>query len=144
VTFTISVEELTKAIQPVPLSRPPTSIRVLIVEDNLINQQVLTRQLQLAGFQTTVANHGAECLEILDSSFNIILMDVEMPVMDGIQAATEIRRREGDGKHIPIIAVTGNARIEQIERALSVGMDHVITKPYSRKDLVDRIQELLS
>jgi len=65
-------------------------------------------------------------------------------VMDGIQAATEIRRREGDGKHIPIIAVTGNARIEQIERALSVGMDHVITKPYSRKDLVDRIQELLS
>ena len=116
VTFTISIEELTKALQPVPLSRPPTSIRVLIVEDNLINQQVLTRQLQLAGFQTTVANHGAECLEILDSSFNIILMDVEMPVMDGIQATVEIRRREGDGKHIPIIAVTGNARIEQIER----------------------------
>jgi len=65
-----------------------------------------------------VANHGAECLDLLDISFDVILMDIEMPVMDGIQAASEIRRRETDGKlsHIPIIAVTGNARIEQIER----------------------------
>jgi CheY-like chemotaxis protein len=149
VTFSISVEPSTKPALP---SRSPNSkvIHVLIVDDNLINQQVLTRQLQLAGFQTTVANHGAECLEILNNSVDIILMDIEMPVMDGIQAALEIRRREADGPHIPIIAITGNARIEQIERgqsldclltvALSVGMDHVITKPYSKKDLVDRIQ----
>jgi CheY-like chemotaxis protein len=80
------------------------------------------RQLQLAGFLTTVTNHGGECLEILESSLpgsiDIILMDIEMPVMDGIQAASEIRRREGerDLKQMPIIAVTGNARMEQIER----------------------------
>jgi CheY-like chemotaxis protein len=78
----------------------------------------LARQLHLAGFRTTVANHGAECLELLDISFDVILMDIEMPVMDGIQAASEIRRREAKGHlpHIPIIAVTGNARIEQIDR----------------------------
>lgn len=120
VTFPIAVEQLSKASTTAPPTCPPTSKHVLIVEDNLINQQVLTRQLQLAGFQTTVANHGAECLEILDGSFDIILMDVEMPVMDGIQAALEIRRREADGKHIPIIAVTGNARIEQIERGIAL------------------------
>jgi CheY-like chemotaxis protein len=79
------------------------------------------RQLQLAGFLTTVANHGGECLEILESSlgsFDIILMDIEMPIMDGIQTASEIRRREGEGNlpQLPIIAVTGNARMEQIER----------------------------
>ena len=77
-----------------------------------------------------------------------------MPVMDGIQAASEVRQRETDGNlpHIPIIAVTGNARMEQIENgqspdsfltvALSVGMDHVVTKPYSKKDLIDKIREL--
>jgi len=79
------------------------------------------RQLQLAGFLTTVANHGGECLEVLESSltsFDIILMDIEMPVMDGIETTAEIRRREaiGDVPQMPIIAVTGNARMEQIER----------------------------
>jgi CheY-like chemotaxis protein len=84
----------------------------------------LTRQLQLAGFRTAVANQGVECLEILgralkeNSSFDIILMDMEMPVMDGIAAATEIRRLEGEGKlaHTPIIAVTSNVRKDHIER----------------------------
>jgi CheY-like chemotaxis protein len=79
------------------------------------------RQLQLAGFLTSVTNHGGECLEALESlpgSFDIVLMDIEMPVMDGIQTASEIRRREGVGNlaPLPIIAVTGNARMEQIER----------------------------
>ena len=86
------------------------------------------RQLQLAGFRTAVANHGAECLEILErvlkesSSFDIILMDLEMPVMDGITAASEIRRLESEGKlaHTPIIAVTGNARKEYIERGFKL------------------------
>jgi len=71
-----------------------------------------------------VANHGAECLEVLEhplegsSSFDIILMDIEMPVMDGIAAVSEIRRLESEGilSHTPIIAVTGNARKEHIER----------------------------
>jgi CheY-like chemotaxis protein len=79
------------------------------------------RQLQLAGFLTTVTNHGGECLEVLESSLasiDIILMDIEMPVMDGIQTTSKIRRREVDGNlpQLPIIAVTGNARKEQIER----------------------------
>ena len=74
-----------------------------------------------------MANHGAECLEILErfkgteNSFDVVLMDLEMPVMDGIQAATEIRRLEGDGKlaRMPIIAVTGNAGKQHIKRGTS-------------------------
>lgn len=86
------------------------------------------RQLQLAGFRTALANHGVECLELLEralkenSLFDIILMDIEMPVMDGITAASEIRRLEGEGKlaRTPIIAVTGNARKEHIERGFKL------------------------
>jgi len=79
------------------------------------------RQLQFAGFLTTVANHGGECLEVLESSLSpidIVLLDIEMPVMDGFQAASEIRIRETNRNlpHLPVIAVTGNARMEQIER----------------------------
>jgi CheY-like chemotaxis protein len=74
----------------------------------------------MAGFQTAVANHGVECLEMLDgAAFDIILMDVEMPVMDGISAASEIRKREAAGDlpgRTPIIAVTGNARREYVDK----------------------------
>jgi CheY-like chemotaxis protein len=80
---------------------------------------VLTRQLELAGFKT--ANHGQECLEMLadGSGIDIILMDIEMPVMDGISAAEQIRQLEAEGKfnRIPIIAVTGNARGQYIEQS---------------------------
>jgi two-component system, sensor histidine kinase and response regulator len=80
----------------------------------------LTRQLQLAGFETAVANHGLECLEILDSStFDVILMDLFMPQMSGLEATAEIRRREASGQYpsrTPVIAVTGNARTEYVDK----------------------------
>jgi CheY-like chemotaxis protein len=85
----------------------------------------LTRQLQLAGFKTEVANHGVECLDILEEAvetkdkFDIILMDLEMPIMNGIVATEEIREREASGKlsgRIPIIAVTGNARAGYMDK----------------------------
>jgi CheY-like chemotaxis protein len=121
----------------------------------------LTRQLQQAGFQTEVANHGRECLDILDRSlgedrsFDIILMDIEMPVMGGIATAAELRKWEVAGKlpaHIPVIAVTGNARREHIERgtslllvltlASSVGIDYFVVKPYEKQELIKKIHEL--
>jgi len=82
----------------------------------------------LAGFKTAVANHGIECLEILDeaaktkTTFDIILMDLEMPIMNGIVATEEIRQRETSGKfsgRIPIIAVTGNARAGYMDKGAS-------------------------
>lgn len=129
-----------------PNSSPPlpnasmldySKMKVLIVEDNLVNQRVLEKQLKNIGFITEVANHGGEALEILKASqfwkgqektssdLAIILMDLEMPVMDGLTCSRTIRDLEDDGmivRHVPIIAVTANARLEQIESAISAGM----------------------
>jgi len=131
---------VTPASSPTP---PPSSklehnkVKVLIVEDNLVNQRVLQKQLRNLGFMTELANHGGEALEFLKTSrfwsgqeragieLSVILMDLEMPVMDGLTCARIIRDFEADGtivKHVPIIAVTANARLEQIETAISAGM----------------------
>jgi signal transduction histidine kinase/CheY-like chemotaxis protein/PAS domain-containing protein len=114
---------------------PP--LDVLIVEDNLVNQKVLQKQLRNCGNNTHVANHGGEALDTLRNSrfwagreangfhISIILMDLEMPVMDGMTCARRIRELERDGvivQHIPIIAVTAYARPEQIESAKAAGI----------------------
>lgn len=114
-----------------------SQLRILIVEDNLVNQRVLQKQLINLGFMTEVANHGGEALDILKTSkfwtgrekdgvdLAVILMDLEMPIMDGLTCARKIREFEVDGtivSHVPIIAVTANARLEQIETALTAGM----------------------
>ena len=114
------------------------SLKFLIVEDNLVNQKVLTKQLRNLGCIVHVANHGQECLDRLrESTFwkgyrgkdqleiGVILMDQEMPIMDGLTCTKEIRKYEAKGdvvSHIPIIAVTANARSEQIDTAIDAGM----------------------
>ena len=95
-----------------------------------INQKVLTRQLQIAGFQTAVAYHGLECLKLLERTakgerhrFDLILLDYIMPLLNGIETAMEIRRREKSGEfsgHTPIIMVSGNARREYVEEGQSI------------------------
>ena len=112
-------------------------LKILVVEDNLVNQRVLSKQLKNMGCVVHVANHGGECLDRLrESTFwkdkrgkeieiSVILMDQEMPVMDGLTCTKEIRRLEETGdvtSHVPIIAVTANARSEQINTAMDVGM----------------------
>ena len=116
---------------------PKTALKILIVEDNLVNQKVLSKQLRNMGCIVHVANHGGECLDRLrESTFwngngrngleiSVILMDQEMPVMDGLTCTKEIRKLEEKGEvisHVPIIAVTANARSEQIDTAMDVGM----------------------
>ncbi|KAL7620364.1 hypothetical protein AAE478_009359 [Parahypoxylon ruwenzoriense] len=131
---------------------------VLIVEDNLVNQRVLQRSLRNVGNNTKVANHGGEALEVLQQSrfwsgkedtgddISVILMDLEMPVMDGMTCARKIRELEMEGtivSHIPIIAVTAYARPEQIENAKAAGVDDVISKPFRIPDLMPRIEQLV-
>lgn len=116
---------------------PKDTLKILIVEDNLVNQKVLSKQLRNMGCIVHVANHGGECLDRLrESTFwkgngrdgleiSVILMDQEMPVMDGLTCTKEIRKLEEKGdvvRHVPIIAVTANARSEQIDTAMDVGM----------------------
>ncbi len=113
------------------------TLKILIVEDNLVNQKVLSKQLRNMGCIVHVANHGGECLDRLrESTFwkrngrngleiSVILMDQEMPIMDGLTCTKEIRKLEERGdvvSHVPIIAVTANARSEQIDTAMDVGM----------------------
>ena len=114
-----------------------STLKILIVEDNIVNQKVLSKQLRNMGCIVHVANHGGECLDRLrESTFwkengrdgleiSVILMDQEMPVMDGLTCTKEIRKLEEKGdvvSHVPIIAVTANARSEQIDTAMNVGM----------------------
>ena len=116
---------------------PKDTLKILIVEDNLVNQKVLSKQLRNMGCVVHVANHGGECLDRLrESTFwkekgrdgleiSVILMDQEMPIMDGLTCTKEIRKLEEKGQvisHVPIIAVTANARSEQIDTAMDVGM----------------------
>lgn len=116
---------------------PKDPLKVLIVEDNLVNQKVLGKQLRNMGCVVHVANHGVECLDRLKEStfwtgkerdgieISVVLMDQEMPVMDGLTCTKEIRKLEAKGdvtSHVPIIAVTANARSEQIDRAMEGGM----------------------
>jgi len=137
-------------------SAAPLKKKVLIVEDNLVNQKVLSKQLKNLGTEVHVANHGGEALEKLRQStycteggtleLGVVLMDQEMPVMDGLTCTKMIRQLEREGKirgHVPIIAVTANARNEQIQTALDVGMDDVVSKPFRIPELVPKIEELM-
>ncbi|KAL5434893.1 hypothetical protein PMIN06_011261 [Paraphaeosphaeria minitans] len=126
-------------------------VKVLIVEDNLVNQRVLAKQLKNIGMHVAVANHGVEALDYLrktkycipDEGFatqelSLILMDWEMPVMDGLTCVREIRKLQARGiikGHIPVIAVTANVRSEQVAEALEAGMDDVISKPFRIPEL---------
>ncbi|KAI5203274.1 hypothetical protein E4T38_05252 [Aureobasidium subglaciale] len=132
-------------------------INILVVEDNAVNQKLLLQQLTKHGFSVTTADNGLEALSHLrktkfwrsnpasSPSLSVILMDIEMPLMDGLQATREIRQYERDGKltgHIPIIAVSANARQEQREMAMESGMDDSISKPFRIVDLVPKIERL--
>jgi CheY-like chemotaxis protein len=134
-----------------------SDLKVLIVEDNLVNQKVLQRQLHNHGITTQVANHGGEALEALKASsywhaaapgsldLGVVLMDKEMPHMDGLECTSKIREMEKAGEftcHIPIIAVTANARSEQIATLLAAGMDDVVSKPFRIGELIPKIEEL--
>ncbi|KAL3426487.1 hsp90-like protein [Phlyctema vagabunda] len=134
------------------------NIHVLIVEDNLVNQQLLRKQLEKAKCVVYVANHGAEALDVLETTtswhekgpyskhLDIILMDWEMPIMDGLTCSRQIRNLQRSGeftKHIPIIAITANAREEQIEAALGAGIDSVLSKPFLVADLLLRMKGIL-
>jgi CheY-like chemotaxis protein len=119
-----------------------TSLRVLLAEDGLVNQKVAVNLLERRGHRVTVANNGREALTALDSeSFDVVLMDVQMPAMDGFEATAIIREREKEsGAHIPIIAMTAHAMKGDRERCLEAGMDGYIAKPIRARNLYETVE----
>jgi len=114
--------------------------RVLLVEDNLVNQKVASRFLERLGCLVTVAGNGLEGVTAYAASpFELVLMDIQMPVMDGYTATQRIRRLQGAGPRVPIVALTANAMKGQLDECLAAGMDGLITKPIN----VDRLEETL-
>ncbi|KAH7093593.1 putative histidine kinase HHK11p [Paraphoma chrysanthemicola] len=177
-----SPPELSQFEQP----KSPTTLHVLVVEDNLVNQRVLAKQLRNLGCIVSVANHGREAIDFLEKTIHwnhdhptsyptsrrssyhipcteppphshsaeanepielsIILMDWEMPIMNGLEAVAKIRQLEADGYlrgTLPVIGVTANVRPQQIERAIAVGMNDVVGKPFRVPELLDRMRGIV-
>ncbi|TPX13919.1 uncharacterized protein E0L32_005619 [Thyridium curvatum] len=143
--------------QPVQLPQAPEINGILIVEDNLINQQITRRGLSDRGYKVDIANHGVEALEKLRLSdrcppgtvpLSLILMDIEMPVQDGLTCTRLIRQLEKEGKiaggRIPIIAVSANARLEQMNEAKAAGCDDVLVKPYRMPELIEKMNVVVT
>lgn len=129
------------------LAETPSSARVLVAEDNLINQKLTVRMLEKLGYQSDVVENGQEAMAALArSSYAVVLMDCQMPLVDGFEATKLIRQRESatqesaatnahETRHIPIVALTANAMRGDRERCLLAGMDDYLTKPVRKEEL---------
>jgi two-component system sensor histidine kinase/response regulator len=121
------------------------SLKILLAEDNLVNQKVAMGMLGKMGHRITLATNGLEALEQWrQSDFDLILMDVQMPEMNGLQATTQIRQEEAMGAHVPIVAMTASAMSEDRDRCLAAGMDGFISKPVSYKGIEQMIATTFS
>jgi signal transduction histidine kinase/CheY-like chemotaxis protein len=123
-----------------------STIRILVVDDHPINQKVVHTMLNSLGYEVDIANNGQEAVDsIKENHFALVLMDVQMPVMDGIQATKEIRSLlpevYGDSCKTPIVAVTANAMLEDDRRCLDAGMDDYLAKPFLKKDLIETLEQ---
>jgi TMAO reductase system sensor TorS len=138
-----ALDQTTAEVSRLPEKSAAHSVRALLVEDNPVNQQVVLRLLQKHGHQVTVASNGREALKALAAAeFDIVLMDVQMPVMTGLEATEAIRRTErGSGCRVPIVAMTAHAMTGDKELCLASGMDGYLSKPIRLKDLLEALEK---
>lgn len=118
---------------------------ILVAEDNIVNQRLVKELLARKDYEVTIVENGLKIFDILEqSNFDIILMDIQMPVMDGLEATAIIREIEkGTGKHIPIIGITAYAVKADREKCLSVGMDDYLAKPFIKEEFYDMLDKYL-
>ncbi|HEV2500471.1 MAG TPA: PAS domain-containing protein [Terriglobia bacterium] len=132
-----SLREESKDVRPPYIAPPLMGLRILLAEDNKVNQTLATRLLAKHGHNVTVANNGREALAWIEKQpFDLVLMDVQMPDMDGLEATAAIRTKEKTaGGHLPIIAMTAHAMKGDCEACLQGGMDGYVSKPVRHEDL---------
>jgi CheY-like chemotaxis protein len=120
---------------------------ILVVDDNSINQKILVRLLGKQGYKTQVASNGAEAVSLITKmSYDAVLMDLEMPILSGMDATRRVREMEAERgivKVLPIIGVSGHAREEYLPKVLKVGMQGYVTKPYVHQDVFDALERVL-
>jgi two-component system, sensor histidine kinase and response regulator len=137
-----SLRHLQNVVQP----QLAPGLRVLVVEDNFVNLSLVVNLLEKEGYLTRGASSGVEALAMLTrESFDLVLMDVQMPVMDGLEATKAIRKTEiRGGRRIPIIALTAHAMTGDREACLQAGMDGYLSKPIRKLDLMEAISEVVT
>ena len=147
----VAAPQQPKSTEQKKAQQPEQATHILLVEDNLVNQKVMDRQLRKAGYQVHLANHGVEALEHIRRStycrldgvpLDIVFMDIEMPVMGGLECTRRIRNMDSKRGRLPIIAITANARGEQQTQALDAGVDAVVTKPFQMGELLGVVERL--
>ncbi len=136
-----AINEAPAEVQEKAVKSPESGGRILLAEDNSVNQRVARAILEKAGHSVVVAGNGLQALESWETQpFDVILMDVQMPEMDGFEATAMIRNREKrSGMHTPIIAMTAHAMTGDRERCLNAGMDNYISKPINSRELLGLI-----
>jgi CheY-like chemotaxis protein len=137
-------KEITSVITRHSLRENRRKIQILLAEDNAVNRQLVVRLLEKRGHIVTIALNGAEAVALVKQSrFDVVLMDVQMPEMDGFEATGVIRKEEQvSGRHLPIIAMTAHAMEGDRQRCLAAGMDGYVTKPVKVEELVEIIENL--
>ena len=132
---------------PLPAAPPPRFLGcVLVVEDAAMNQMVVCKVLERLGLESKVANHGQEAVDLLASeAFDLVLMDGQMPVMDGYEATILIRSGlvPGVNTRIPIVALTAHAMVGEDQKCLAAGMNDYLTKPLDRSKLIEVLAKYL-
>ncbi len=118
-------------------------MRILLAEDNVVNQKVATAMLSRLGYRADIVGNGKEALEALRrQSYDLVLMDVQMPEMDGLEATQRICLEIPKSQRPQIVAMTANARQEDVHECLAAGMDSVLTKPVSVEELRSLFESL--
>jgi signal transduction histidine kinase/CheY-like chemotaxis protein len=139
--------QLKRVVNPAPAQKDialGAQLTILLAEDNRVNQVVATRLLEKRGHTVIVAENGRAAVEATEKQkFDLVLMDVQMPEMDGLEATASIRAREEAGRHVPIIAMTASAMLGDRERCLEWGMDGYLTKPLNLQELYQTIEAVV-